>query len=114
MKKNLLFAAAVAGLVGFTASVQANDVVMSPRAKAQADSVRKVPGTTVDTIDRSIKPGSPKEIAQAESRRKVSSTSEGMAAVGYRATGDDGITASPKHRAQLNERSSQVMIAPLK
>ena len=114
MKKNLLFAVAVAGLVGFTASVQAGDATMSPRAKAQADSVRKVPGTTVDTIDRSIKPGSPKEIAQAESLRRVFSTSEGMASVGYRATGDDGITASPKHRDQLKEHSSHVMIAPLK
>jgi len=38
-----------------------------------------------------------------------------VAAAGYKATGKDGITASPKGRQQLDERSSQpVMIAPLK
>ena len=33
---------------------------------------------------------------------------------GYQATGSDGITASPKLRAMLNERSQEVQIAPLK
>jgi hypothetical protein len=115
MKKTLLFAVAVAGVLSFTASANAGEPLMSPRAKDQADSLRKVPGTTTDTIDRSIKPGSPKAIAQAESLRRVpSASSAAVAAVGYRATGDDGITASPKARQQLDERGSHVMIAPLK
>jgi len=33
---------------------------------------------------------------------------------GYQPTGSDGITASPKLRAQLNERSHTIEIAPLK
>jgi hypothetical protein len=33
---------------------------------------------------------------------------------GYQPTGSDGITASPKVRAMLNERSQAVQIAPLK
>jgi hypothetical protein len=33
---------------------------------------------------------------------------------GYRPTGSDGITASPKVRAQLDERPQSVQIAPLK
>lgn len=34
--------------------------------------------------------------------------------VGYRATGDDGITASPKLRQFLDERNGAYQIAPLK
>lgn len=37
-----------------------------------------------------------------------------VAASGYRPTGTDGITASPKLREQLNERNAQLIIAPLK
>jgi hypothetical protein len=33
---------------------------------------------------------------------------------GYRPTGSDGITASPKLRAQLDERRQAVELAPLK
>jgi hypothetical protein len=32
----------------------------------------------------------------------------------YKPTGDDGITASPKLRQQLDQRSTQFMIAPIK
>jgi hypothetical protein len=37
-----------------------------------------------------------------------------VAKVGYQATGDDGITASPKLRQLLNERNGAYQIAPLK
>jgi hypothetical protein len=73
MKSTLLFAVAVAGLVGFTANVRA-DEAMSPRAKE-------------------------------------------LASTGYRATGDDGITASPKQsrpakRASVprDDRAAQVSV----
>jgi hypothetical protein len=35
-------------------------------------------------------------------------------AAGYQATGADGITASPKARAMLDERRQTIEIAPLK
>src|SRR5437870_1392281 len=115
MKKTLLIAVAAAGVFTFTDGTRAADVAMSPRAKAMADSLKTVPGTTVDTTDRTIKPASPKAIAQAESlRRGPSTSSDVVASAGYRATGDDAVAASPKHRQQVNERGSQVMIAPLK
>src|SRR6266545_4017514 len=75
MKKTLLFAVAVAGVLSFAASANAGEPLLSPRAKAQADSLRKVPGTTTDMVDRSVKPGSPKGIAMAQESRRVPSTS---------------------------------------
>ena len=74
MKQTLLLAVAVAGVLSFAAGANAGEPLMSPRAKALADSLRKVPGTTTDMLDRSVKPGSPKAIALAESLRKVPST----------------------------------------
>jgi hypothetical protein len=51
----------------------------------------------------------------AESLRKVPSTaSAAVASVGYRATGGDGIAASPKLRQHLNEHGAHPMVAPLK
>ena len=69
--KHLLVAAAVA--VTFTVTVQAGEPVYSPKAKALADSLRKVPGTTPDLIDRSIQPGTPRNRDLAYSLRKVPS-----------------------------------------
>lgn len=72
MKKTLILAVAVAGV--FTLNANAGDAVISPKAKEQADSLRKVPGTTTDMIDRSVKLGSPKQVEFAASLRKVPST----------------------------------------
>jgi hypothetical protein len=74
MKKTLLIAIAVAGVFTLAASAQAGDAVMSPRAKQMADSLKTVPGTTSDMIDRSIQPGTPKSRELAYSLRKVPST----------------------------------------
>ena len=60
MKKTLLLAATVAGIFTFGASAHAGDALLSPKAKAFADSLRTVPGTTPDLIDRSVRAGSPK------------------------------------------------------
>ena len=76
MKKTLIFAIAVAGVFTFASSVHAADVVMSPRAKEQANSWKTVPGITADMIDRSIKSAPPKVIAQQNSLRTVPSTGQ--------------------------------------
>lgn len=74
MKKTLLLAVAVTGIFSFAASANAGEPLMSPRAKEQAYSLRKVPGTTPDMIDRSVKLGSPRALELAHSLRKVPST----------------------------------------
>jgi hypothetical protein len=115
MKKTLLFAIVAAGALTLAANGNAADPVLSPRGKAQADSLRTVPGTSTDLIDRSVKLGSPRGIAMAESLRNVPSTaSTAVASAGYRATGDDGITASPRFRQQLGECGAHLIVAPLK
>jgi hypothetical protein len=74
MKKTLLLAVAVAGILTLTTGANAGEPLLSPKAKDLADSLRKVPGTTPDMIDRSVKAGSPKAIEFANSLRKVPST----------------------------------------
>jgi hypothetical protein len=74
MKKTLILAVAVAGGLTFASNVRAGDVVMSPKAQEQADSLRTAPGTTPDMLDRSIKSASPKVVELRESLRTVPST----------------------------------------
>lgn len=74
MKKTLLLAVAAAGVIGFAVGTNAGEPLMSPRAKELAHSLRKVPGTTPDRIDRSVKLGSPRALELAHSLRKVPST----------------------------------------
>lgn len=69
---NHLLVAAVA-VVTLNLAAQAGELSLSPKAKEQADSLRKVSGTTPDMISRSVMSGSPKAIALAESLRTVSS-----------------------------------------
>lgn len=58
MNKN---AARVVALVALTAgSLMAGDSVMSPRARALAEDLRKVPVTSVDRVERTVTPGSPR------------------------------------------------------
>ena len=47
-------------------------------------------------------------------RTQATSIQTGPELTGYRPTGPDGITASPKLRAQLGERQQAVQIAPVK
>jgi len=60
--KHLLVAAAAT--LTLTISAQAGEPLLSPKAEALADSLRKVPGTTPDMIDRSVQPGTPKPFEQ--------------------------------------------------
>lgn len=69
----LLLAGAVALAFTLTTTARADEPFLSPKAKEQADSLRKVPGTTPDLISRSVMSGSPKAIALAESLRTVPS-----------------------------------------
>jgi hypothetical protein len=62
--------------------------------------------------------GSPKEqqmrAERAYANIVVTKPTPGYETAGYRPTGSDGITASPRVRAQLDERPQSVQIAPLK
>lgn len=74
MKNTVILAVALAGAFAFSASAQAGDVLMSPKAQEQADSLRTVPGMTPDMLNRSIKSASPKVVELRESLRTVPST----------------------------------------
>jgi hypothetical protein len=110
---HLLVAAAAVVTLNATFSAQAGQPLLSPKAKALADSLRKVPGTTPDMIDRSVKVGSPKAIALAESLRKVPSTGQSIDLVHVPRP-----TLSPKDpRFEMAWRQNAVkefQIAPLK
>lgn len=69
---NYLLVAAAAAMT-LTLTTQAGEPLFSPKAKELADSLRKVPGTTADMIDRSIQPGTPRSRELAYSLRKVPS-----------------------------------------
>jgi hypothetical protein len=109
----ILVAAAAAVTLSFTLSTQAGEPLYSPRAKALADSLRKVPGTTPDMIDRSVKVGSPRAIALAESLLKVPSTGPSIDLAHAPRP-----TLSPKdprfETAWRENAASQFQVAPLK
>ena len=107
MKKTLLLAVAVAGAFTLATRAQADDALLSPKAKELRDSVRTVSGTTPDLLDRSVRAGSPKAIAFAESLRKVPGTTEDKL---VRNTG----TTSPRLLANEPQRLQQFQVAPLK
>ena len=112
MKTKLILAAAVASLT-LTSGVYAGDAVLSPRAKEMRDSLRKLPGTTTDMIDRSAKAGSPKALDLAHSLRRVPSTGPSIdLAHGPRPTLSP---KDPRYESALRElRESQIQVAPLK
>jgi hypothetical protein len=107
MKKSLLLAATVAGIFGFAAGAHAGDPLLSPKAKALQDSLRAVPGTTPDLIDRSVKAGSPKALDSAQAQRKVPGTTPDMLV-------RNGPAAPPRLLANEPWRIQHVQIAPLK
>lgn len=74
MKTKMTLATATAALLMVLNIASASEPLLSPKAKVLADSLKKMPGTTVDMIDRSPKNGSPKHIAFVASLRKESGT----------------------------------------
>ena len=107
MKKTLLLAVAVAGVLSFAAGVNAGEPLMSPRAKALAESLRKIPGTTPDMIDRSVKAGSPKALDLANAQRKAPGTTTDMLV-------RSGPAAPPRLLANEPWRLQQFQLAPVK
>ena len=107
MKKTLVLAVAVAGIFTLVAGASASEPLLSPKAKELADSLRKVPGTTPDMIDRSVKAGSPKALDLANAQRKVPGTTTDMLV-------RSGPAAPPRLLANEPWRLQQLQVAPLK
>jgi hypothetical protein len=110
----ILIAAIVAGALASASRATAGEPLLSPHAKANQALV--VPSSSVNDVNLATNhpTGNAKAVAQAQSLQTVPGTTGG-ASVGYRATGADGIAASPKFRQQLDERGTQpIMVAPLK
>jgi hypothetical protein len=105
MKKTLLTAAVIVTVFAAVNTVSAGEPLLSPRA--QANQIKTVPGTTPDMLDRSVKAGSPKGIAFAESFRKVPGTTQEML---VRNTG----TTPPRLLANEPWRLQRFQVAPLK
>ncbi len=78
MKITMLLATATAALLITLGTASAAEPLHSPKGKVLADSLARVPGTTADMIDRSVKNGSPKHIAFVESLRRVPGTTPDM------------------------------------
>jgi hypothetical protein len=105
MKKTLLAAAVIVTVFAAVNTVSAGEPLLSPRA--QANQIKTVPGTTPDLLDRSVKAGSPKGIALAESFRKVPGTTQDMI---VRNTG----ATPPRLLANEPWRLERFQVAPLK
>ncbi|MCL4789206.1 MAG: hypothetical protein KJ070_20825 [Verrucomicrobia bacterium] len=113
MKAKLLLAAATLAILTAVNSASAAEPLLSPKAKALADSLRTVPGSTTDMIDRSVVPGSPKGRELAYSLRKVPSTGPSVdLAHGPRPTMSP---KDPRYETALRElRAKEFYVAPLK
>lgn len=107
MKKTLVLAVAVAGIFTLVAAASAGEPLLSPKAKELADSLKKIPGTTPDMIDRSFKAGSPKALDLAHSVRKVPGTTPDMIARNLP-------PLTPRLLANEPWRIQQFQVAPLK
>ena len=113
MTQSLLFAVAVAGALTFAGSAFAGDAELSPRAKAQADSLRKASGTTTTEVNLATNrpTGNAKAWNLAQSFRKVRSTGPSIdLAHGPRPTFSP---KDPRYEYELR-RLQEVQIAPLK
>ena len=130
MKKiNYPIIVAVAGLlIASAGQVKAGDsssccndgIAASPKVRAMIDercnSMCAAPshGTvTATTTPHTAFAASPK-VQQMRNEKAIAAVQSAPETAGYRATGTDGVTASPKTRAMLDERRSTAEIAPLK
>jgi hypothetical protein len=112
MKTTFLLAATVAVFTAVN-SASAAEPLHSPKGKALADSLRTVPGSTTDMIDRSVLPGTPKGRELAYSLRKVPSTGPRVDL----AHGPRPLLSpkDPRYETALRElRAKEFQIAPLK
>lgn len=107
MKTTVLLATATAALLITLSPASSAEPLYSPKGKALADSLARVPGTTTDMIDRSVKNGSPKHIAFVESLRRVPGTTQDMIV-------RNGPHVSPRLLANEPWRAESFRVAPLK
>lgn len=110
----LLVAAAAVVTLNVTLSAQAAEPLLSPKAKALADSLRKVPSAASDVNLATNRPvGNAKAWELAQSFRKVPSTGPSIdLAHGPRPTLSP---KDPRYETALRElRQQQFQIAPLK
>ena len=107
MKTTVLLAAATAALLLTLGTASAAEPLHSPKGKVLADSLARVPGTTPDMIDRSLKDGSPKHIAFVESIRRVPGTTPDMIVRNLPAV-------PPRLLANEPWRAESFRVAPLK
>src|SRR5882762_2308486 len=130
MKNTHRFLIAAAAVALFASAGQAragsslccdDGIAASPKVRAMLDE-RKARCCMVSqqvtihqTAPRNYVAASPK-VQQMKDGQKTLAVAPRVApeTAGYRTTGDDGITASPKVRAMLDERKQTVEIAPLK
>lgn len=107
MKTTMLLATATAALLIALGTASAAEPLHTPKGKVLADSLARVPGTTTDMIDRSVKSASPKHIALMESLRRVPGTTEDMI-VRW------GPPVSPRLLSNEPWRAESFRVAPLK
>jgi len=137
MKNTYRFLIAVAALALFASAGQANaqgsssccsascchdSIAASPKVRAMLDERCKSKCAAPDqailrtttTTAQTLIAASPKVQQMQKERVAAPVVQLGSEMAGYRPTGSDGITASPKVRATLDERAPTVQIAPLK
>lgn len=118
----ILFVAALAASFGAIdrASAGDNGILASPRGREMINvrsGGRNAPVTPTVSV---AKKDTAKVLASPRGREMMIVRSGGrsapssVAVVSYKATGSDGITASPKRRQQLDEQGREFKVAPLK
>jgi len=116
MKKTILFAVAVAGVFTLATAANAGEPLYSPRAKALADSLKKVPAATSSVnlaLDRPA--GNAKAWEHARSFRTVPSTGPSIDLA--HAPRPTMSPKDPRYEAALRANAisaAEVQIAPLK
>lgn len=113
MKTKLVLIAATLAVFTAVNWASAAEPLHSPKGRAFADSLRTVPGSSPDMIDRFVGPGSPKGRELAYSLRKVPSTGSTVDLVhGPRPTMSP---KDPRYETALRElRAKEFYVAPLK
>jgi hypothetical protein len=107
MKTTLLLALAAAAVLSIVTGAKAGDLFTSPKGAQLQYDFRKIPGTTADVLDRSVKAGSPKAFDFAYRLRKVPGSTPDVLVRNLPA-------APPRLLANELWRLQQFQIAPLK
>ena len=114
MKKTILLAVAVVSALTFTASANAGEPVLSPKAKEQAYSLRKVPAVASDVNLATNRPnGNAKAWELAQSFRKVPSAGNNIDLA--HAPRPTMSPKDPRYETALRENAVKTFqVAPLK